>query len=98
MQNNIIELIKKELSLDELSPEEIENVVSDLGGKITQNILLNFTASLTDQEILEWDKVLQTDDQEKVNKFIMDHSGDLEELVVRSSKEIIQAFKDGMVD
>ncbi len=98
MQNNIIELIKKELSLDELSPEEIENVVSELGGKITQNILLNFTASLTDQEILEWDKVLQTDDQEKVNKFIMDHSGDLEELVVRSSKEIIQAFKDGMVD
>lgn len=98
MQNNIIELIKKELSLEDLSPEELENVVSDLGGKIMQNVLINFTSGLSDQEILEWDEVLEAGDQEKVNKFIIDHSTDLEELVVRSSKEIIQAFKDGVAD
>jgi len=97
MQNNIIELIKKELAIDNLPEEEAEEVISDLGGQIMQNVLVNFTSSLSDQEILEWDEVLEAGDQEKVNDFIFNHALNIDELVIVSSREIIDLFKKSRV-
>lgn len=97
MQNNIIELIKKELAIDNLPEEEAEKVISDLGGQIMQNVLVNFTSSLSDQEILEWDEVLEAGDQDKVNAFILNHAQNIDELVIASSREIIDLFKESRV-
>lgn len=97
MQNNIIELIKKELAIDNLPEEEVEKVIGDLGGQIMQNVLVNFTSSLSDQEILEWDEVLEAGDQDKVNAFILNHAQNIDELVISSSREIIDLFKESRV-
>lgn len=97
MQNNILELIKKELAIENLSQQMAENVISDLGGQIMQNVLVNFTSGLSDQEILEWDEVLEAGDQEKVNAFIVNHAGDIDALITVSSREIIDLFKKSKV-
>ena len=62
-----------------------------------QNVLVNFTSSLSDQEILEWDEVLEAGDQDKVNAFILNHAQNIDELVISSSREIIDLFKESRV-
>jgi hypothetical protein len=95
MDQTIKEQIKKELGMENLTEERMNIVVADLGGLIMQNVLINFTGMLTDDEILEWDEVLNSKDQEKISSYIEAHVPDVDLLVAQSSREVIEEYKKG---
>ena len=93
MTPEIQQQIVKALSLEGKSQEEIEKVVSALGGIILQTVFLKVTESLSDEQIILFDEVLQSADQSALQAFFQSEVPHLDSIVTESSKEVIATYQ-----
>ena len=93
MTPEIQQQIVKALSLEGKPQEEIEKVVSALGGIILQTVFLKVAESLSDEQIIRFDEVLQSSDQTALQAFFQTEVPHLDSIVTESSKEVIATYQ-----
>ncbi len=93
MTQEIQQQIVKALSLEGKSQEEIEKVVSALGGIILQTVFLKVTESLSDEQIIRFDEVLQSENQVALQAFFQAEVPNLSALVIESSQEVMRTYQ-----
>lgn len=93
MTPEIQQQIVKALSLEGKSQEEIEKVVSALGGIILQTVFLKVTESLSDEQIIRFDEVLQSENQVALQAFFQAEVPNLSALVIESSQEVMRTYQ-----
>ena len=94
MTPEIQQQIVKALSLEGKPQEEIEKVVSALGGIILQTVFLKVTESLSDEQIIRFDEVLQSADQSALQAFFQSEVPHLDSIVTESSKEVMATYQE----
>ena len=93
MTPEIQQQIVKALSLEGKSQEEIEKIVMDLGGIILQTVFLKVAESLSDEQIIRFDAVLQSADQSALQSFFEIEVPNLSVFVVESSQEVMKTYQ-----
>ncbi len=94
MTPEIQQQIVKALSLEGKSQEEVEKIVSALGGIILQTIFLKVAESLSDEQIIRFDTVLQSADNVALQAFFQAEVPNLDAFVAESSKEVIATYQE----
>ncbi len=95
MNNNIQQKIIEVLGLQTESKEAQEQIIGELGGLILQLILVKATEKMTDDEVIAFEKVLSSQNQEEMQAFLLKTIPDFESLVAEASKEVIEEYKKG---
>lgn len=97
MQQEIEQKIIHELGLTDASSEERERVIISLGGLVLQNVLIKVTEALPDQDMLLFETVVGSGDQEKMFAFISEKVPRIEHLIEEASKEVVEEYKKGLL-
>ena len=93
MENNTIpKNIIDELNLSGLPEDKQEQLLSAMTESVLKEITIAVLKRLSDDEKVEFDKVRETGDSEKINKFLKDKIKDYDKMV----EKIIEDFKNEM--
>ena len=93
MDEKLRQIIIQELSLTGVSDNVAEDVITRLGGLIMQDVIMQVTDSLSDEKVIDFEKVLETYNHENVMMFLVENVPNLDDIVVESSKKMIEAYK-----
>ncbi len=93
MDEKLRQIIIQELSLTGVSDAVADDVITRLGGLIMQDVIMQVTDSLSDEKVIDFEKVLETYNHENVMMFLVENVPNLDDIVVESSKKMIEAYK-----
>lgn len=95
MQQEIEQKIIQELGLENLEQSERERVISALGGLVLQNVLIKVTEALSNEDVILFEKVVSSEDQDRVGAFLSEKVPDIQGLIGNASREVIEEYKKG---
>ncbi len=84
---DFIELIIKEKGYENKDPEVLAQIKSDLSDRFETRINAMIVSHLSEDQLPSFDKILDTDNEEEINKFLMAHIPNVEELMLREMQE-----------
>ena len=93
MDETLRQLIIQELGLETKSQEESDAIISALGGLILKLAFVTITETLNDEDVVEFDRIVTEGDQDKVSAFLIEHVEDLDAIMAKSSRDVIEEFK-----
>ncbi len=93
MDETLRQLIIQELGLATKSQEESDAIISALGGLILKLAFVTITETLNDEDVVEFDRIVTEGDQDKVSAFLIEHVEDLDAIMAKSSRDVIEEFK-----
>jgi hypothetical protein len=94
MDDLIQKTIVKELSLEDRTEQEIETIVTALGGLILELMFVTIVETMNDEDVIVFEKLVQEGDQSIIAKFIEEHVKGIDSILAACSKDIINQFKD----
>lgn len=94
MDEHVRQTIIKELSLEDRSEQEIETIVTSLGGLILELVFVTIVETMNDEDVVVFEKLVQEGDQGLIATFIEEHVKDIDSILTNCSKDIINQFKD----
>ena len=93
MDETLRQLIIQELGLETKSQEESDAIISALGGLILKLAFVTITETLNDEDVVEFDRIVTEGNQDKVSAFLVEHVEDLDAIMAKSSRDVIEEFK-----
>ena len=93
MDEKLRQIIIQELSLTGVSDNVADDVITRLGGLIMQDVIMQVTHSLSDEKVIDFEKALETYNHDNVMMFLVENVPNLDDIVVESSKKMIEAYK-----
>lgn len=93
MDEQLRTVIIQELNLQGLSEEDSNEVITTLGGMILERVILNVTESLSDEQVIAFEEVIQEGDQLKLLEFFAENVPQFDEILQKTSKEVIEYYK-----
>ncbi len=94
MQKEVEQKIIALLELEGVEEEKRVDIINELGGFILQTVLVKVTETLSDEDVITFDKVLSQENVQEVELFLKEHVKNLDDIVKEASQEVIQAYKE----
>jgi hypothetical protein len=97
MDETLRQHIIEELALTEVTTEEANEIISDVGELIMEMVILHVAESLSDDKAILFEKLIAGEDasdkQEKVSLFLEENVPNLEDIVASCSEEVVEEYK-----
>lgn len=90
MEETVRQTLIQELNLSHMSHEDADNVIVRLGGLILEDVITSVVDIMTDDQVIMFERILESRDQEKVVAFLVETIPDLDRVVADSSKKIVK--------
>ena len=89
--------IIQELALNDAPEEEVNEVITGLGGLIMELVMTQITDALDDEAVVIFEEILSAEDgeskEQRLNLFLAEHVPNLEEIIATCSVEVLEAYK-----
>jgi hypothetical protein len=93
MDEQLRTLIIQELGIEGLSEEDSNEVITTLGGLVLERIIDTVTEQLDDEQVILFEKIISEGDQVRLLEFFADNVSDFDEVLQKSSREVIEYYK-----
>lgn len=97
MDEQVRKNIIQELALTDATAEEVDEIITSLGGLIMELVLNRVTDTLDDSAVIIFEKILSAEDgqdkQDHLSLFFEEYVPNIEELIATASKDIIEDYK-----
>lgn len=93
MDETLRQTIIQELNLKDLTSEEVDRTITELGGLIFQAIVLKVAEGLSDHKLKELDTIIDIGAQEELAEFLTANVHNLDEIVQECSSYVIGEYK-----
>ena len=97
MDENLRQSIIQELSLTNMSEDEANTIITAIGGAIMREVFIKIAEGLPDDTLEVFDGLLSLpngeEKEEKLAVFFGEYVHELDEIVVVSSKKVIEEYK-----
>lgn len=92
----ITKLIYEKLGIADMPQDLQEQVMAEISGAILERIMIRVVTLLHDDEIVPFNKALETGDFEGVLTMLDANHPEMDTIVLETIDAVIQDFKDGM--
>ena len=90
--NDYVERLLKEKDFSNLEPEVLDQLRTELGQRVEERINAVIIASLAESKLDEFNNLLDTHDQKKIDKFLHSNIVDLEALIAAELLKFRQTY------
>lgn len=90
--------ILEELGLTDLSNERKKELLEKMSRLIQNRVLLSILRSLSEEDKKEFDKILETNDMEKIHKFLIEKVPDLDKITDAEVEKFTKEVKEQLAN
>lgn len=98
LNNNSNQGILEELGLTNLNNERKKELLEKMSRLIQNRVLLRILRSLSEEDKKEFDKILETNDMEKIHKFLIEKVPDLDKITDAEVEKFTKEVKEQLAN